>query len=147
LALGSLAGLLLCAVEPVLHWAGVAPALIPKRGSYIRAVALGFRAIALYQPLRGMTDGLSRTKPAMVMGFLVLSLTAPANYGLVGGKLGVPAMGGVGCGVASTLVMWSMRACMVLRLNRASLSRASGRLERFEWPNWRAQRSLPGLGL
>lgn len=147
LALGSLAGLLLCAVEPVLHWAGVDPALIPKSAGYIRAVALGFPAIGLYQALRGMTDGLSRTKPAMVIGFLGLILNVPANYVLVYGKLGLPAMGGVGCGVATTLVMWFMLACMVLHLKRASLYRACGLFERFEWPNWPVQRSLLGLGL
>src|SRR5690554_3193853 len=55
--------------------------------------------------------------------------------------------GWCGCGVATTLVMWFMLACMVLHLKRASLYRACGLFERFEWPNWPVQRSLLGLGL
>src|SRR5690606_12178596 len=65
LALGRLDGLLLSAMAPVLHWPGVDAELIPKSMGYIRAVAQGFPAIGLYQAVRGMTDGLSRTKPAM----------------------------------------------------------------------------------
>src|SRR5690554_7009205 len=40
-----------------------------------------------------------------------------------------------------------MLACMILHLKRASLDRAWGLFERFEWPNWPVQRSLLGLGL
>src|SRR5690606_12326911 len=71
----------------------------------------------------------------------------PANYVLVYGKLGLPAMGGVGCGVATTLVMWFMLPCMVLHLKRASLYRACGLFERCGWRPSSVQRGLLGLGL
>lgn len=147
LGLGIVTGLALCAVEPVLHWARVAPELMPMTVDYIRAVALGFPAIGMYQALRGMTDGLSRTKPGMVIGLLGLILNVPANYVLVYGKLGFPEMGGVGCGVATTLVMWFMLACMVVYLKRSRLYAACRLFERFEWPRWSAQRGLLSLGL
>ena len=145
--LGCLAGLALCAVEPALHWAQIAPELMPKTVGYIRAVALGFPAIGMYQALRGMTDGLSRTKPGMVIGLLGLLLNVPANYVLVYGKLGLPEMGGVGCGVATTIVMWFMLACMVIYLKRSKIYAACRLFERFEWPRWSVQRGLLGLGL
>ena len=147
LVLGSLAGLALCAVEPVLHWAQIAPELMPKTVGYIRAVALGFPAIGMYQALRGMTDGLSRTKPGMVIGLLGLLLNVPANYVLVYGKFGLPEMGGVGCGVATTIVMWFMLGCMVIYLKRSKIYAACRLFERFEWPRWSVQRGLLGLGL
>ena len=147
LGLGCLAGLVLCAVEPVLHWAQIAPELMPKTVAYIRAVALGFPAIGMYQALRGMTDGMSRTKPGMVIGLLGLLLNVPANYVLVYGKFGLPEMGGVGCGVATTLVMWFMLTCMVIYLKRSKIYAACRLFERFEWPRWSVQRGLLGLGL
>lgn len=147
LVLGSLAGLLLCAVEPALHWARIDPELMPKTVSYIRAVALGFPAIGMYQALRGMTDGMSRTKPSMIIGLLGLILNVPANYVLVYGKLGFPEMGGVGCGVATTIVMWFMLACMVIYLKRSRLYAAARLFERFDWPRWSVQKGLLGLGL
>lgn len=147
LLLGTLTGLALLAVEPALHWAKIAPELMPKTIGYITAVALGFPAIGMYQALRGMTDGLSRTKPGMVIGLLGLILNVPANYILVYGKFGLPEMGGVGCGVATTLVMWFMLACMVIYLKRSKLYAAARLFDRFEWPRWSVQRGLLGLGL
>ena len=147
LGLGGLAGMVLWLVEPALYWANIAPELMPKTVDYIQAVALGFPAIGMYQALRGMTDGLSRTKPGMVIGLLGLILNVPANYVLVYGKLGFPEMGGVGCGWATTLVMWFMLACMVIYLKRSQIYAACRLFERFDWPRWSVQRGLLGLGL
>ncbi|EZQ14000.1 multidrug transporter [Halopseudomonas bauzanensis] len=147
LCLGVLCAAALFSVESLLYWAGVQEELIPKSVDYIRAVALGFPAIGMYQALRGLSDGLSRTKPTMVIGFLGLALNVPANYVLVYGKLGFPAMGGVGCGVATTLVMWFMLGCMLIYLKRSKIYDACRLFERFEWPRWTVQRHLLGLGL
>ncbi|MFA5677940.1 MAG: MATE family efflux transporter [Pseudomonas sp.] len=147
LCLGSVTGLALCAAEPALHWAKIDPELMPKTIGYIRAVALGFPAIGMYQALRGLTDGLSRTKPSMVIGMLGLALNVPANYVLVYGKLGFPELGGVGCGVATTIVMWFMLGCMVIYLKRSRVYAACRLFERFEWPRWSIQKGLLGLGL
>ncbi len=147
LVIGVLCGMALFSVEPLLYRAGVQEELIPKSVGYIQAVALGFPAVGMYQALRGLTDGLSRTKPTMVIGFLGLVLNVPANYVLVYGKLGFPAMGGVGCGVATTLVMWFMLGCMLIYLKLSKLYDACRLFERFEWPRWAVQRHLLGLGL
>lgn len=147
LCIGVICAVLLFSVEPLLYWAGVQEGLIPKSVGYIKAVALGFPAVGMYQALRGLSDGLSRTKPTMIIGFLGLVLNVPANYVLVYGKLGFPAMGGVGCGVATTLVMWFMLGCMVIYLKRSKIYDACRLFERFEWPRWPVQRHLLGLGL
>ena len=145
--IGVLCAVALFSVEPLLHWAGVQEELIPESVNYIKAVALGFPAVGMYQALRGLSDGLSRTKPTMIIGFLGLVLNVPANYVLVYGKFGLPALGGVGCGVATTLVMWFMLGCMLVYLKRSALYDACKLFERFEWPKWPVQRHLLGLGL
>ncbi|MFN3578935.1 MAG: MATE family efflux transporter [Pseudomonas sp.] len=147
LALGCACAAFLFSVEPILHWMEVEPELIPTTIGYLKAVAIGFPAVALYQALRGLSDGLSQTKPTMLIGFLGLAINLPANYVLVYGKLGMPAMGAVGCGVATALVMWFMLGCMLVYLKRSSLYKACNLFERFEWPQWQAQRHLLGLGL
>lgn len=75
---------------------------------YLQAVAWGFPALAIYQALRSFSEGISLTRPIMLIGFLGLACNIPANYILIYGKLGFPAMGGVGCGWATALVMWVM---------------------------------------
>jgi MATE family multidrug resistance protein len=147
LTIGCLSAVFLSSVEPSRHWMDVEPQLIPITVDYLIAVAIGFPAVALFQALRGLTDGMSQTKPTMLIGFLGLALNVPANYVLVYGKLGLPAMGAVGCGVATALVMWFMLGCMVVYLKRSHLYRVTGLFSHFEWPRWSVQRHLLGLGL
>ena len=147
LCIGLVCMVFLFMVEPILHYMEVEPALIPKTVGYTKAVALGFPAAAMYMALRALSDGLSRTKPPMFIGFMALILNIPANYVLVYGKFGFPELGGVGCGVATMLVMWFMLACMLIHLKRSKIYDACRLFERFEWPRWKAQRSLLGLGL
>lgn len=145
--LGLFCGGCLLLVEPVLHWMQVEAELIPLTIGYLIAVACGFPAVALYQALRGLSDGLSRTRPTMIIGFIGLLVNIPANYVLVYGKLGLPAFGAVGCGIATALVMWLMLLCMIVYLKRSPIFRACQLFTRFERPRWQQQRELLGLGL
>ncbi|MEH6388995.1 MULTISPECIES: MATE family efflux transporter [Pseudomonas] len=146
-AVGVACAAFLWSVEPVLHVMDVQDDLIPLTMGYLKAVALGFPAVAIYQGLRGLSDGLSRTKPTMLIGFAALVLNVPLNYILVYGKLGMPALGAIGCGIATAVVMWFMLGCMLIYLKRSPVYRASKLFERFDWPRWPAQRHLLGLGL
>ncbi|MEL0169185.1 MAG: MATE family efflux transporter [Pseudomonadaceae bacterium] len=133
-------------MRPVLGWMNVDPQLIPVTLDYLLAISLGFPAVGVFYALRGLSDGLSRTKPAMIIGFIGLAINVPANYLLVYGKFGFPAMGAVGCGVATAIVMWAMLGCLLLHLKRAEIYRACGLFERFDWPKARTQGELIGLG-
>lgn len=144
---GALCALFLVSVEPILRVMDVQAELIPITVDYLHGVAAGFPAIAGYQALRGLSDGLSRTKPTMVIGFLGLALNVPVNYILVYGKLGLPALGAAGCGWATAIVMYFMLVCMVVYLARTPLYRPSRLFERFDWPHWPTQGHLLGLGL
>lgn len=49
----------------------------------------------------------------MVIGFLGLMVNIPINYIFIYGHFGAPALGGVGCGVATASVYWVM--CIMMR--------------------------------
>lgn len=143
---------LLCAValwnaEPVLHWMQVDDELIEPAMGYLRAVACGFPAVALYHVLRCFSDGLGHTRPTMVLGLLGLLLNIPLNYIFIYGKLGLPAMGGVGCGWATALVMVAMLLGMLVWVTWAPYYQSSGLLRRFDWPQSRVIRRLLSVGL
>ena len=70
-------------------------------------------AFLLFQTLRCLSDGLSLTKPAMILGFIGLGLNVPLNWIFVYGKFGMPELGAVGCGVATAIVYWVMFLCML----------------------------------
>ncbi len=147
LGLGSLCALLMWNAEPVLHLMKVEPALIEPTMAYLRAVACGFPAVALYQVLRSYSDGLGHTRPSMVIGILALMLNIPLNYIFIYGKLGIPAMGGVGCGWATALVMGFMLLAMLFWVRRAPYYQPSGLFEHFEWPRWPELSRLLSVGV
>lgn len=75
---------------------------------YLYAMIFAIPAFLLFQALRNYIEGLSLTKPAMVIGFIGLLVNIPLNWMFVYGKLGAPALGGAGCGVATAIVYWIM---------------------------------------
>ena len=75
---------------------------------YIRYILYSMPAFALYQVLRNYCEGLSITKPSMLIMGIGLLVNIPANYILIYGKFGLPEMGGAGCGVATALVFVAM---------------------------------------
>jgi MATE family multidrug resistance protein len=147
LAIGLSAAALLLSAEPILVLMQVEASLRTTTMGYLQAVALGFPALALYQVLRGFSDGLGSTRPTMVIGLLGLLLNIPLNYIFIYGKLGLPAMGGVGCGWATALVLWFMLGAMLWWVHWAPVYRSSQLFERLEWPQWPEIRSLLTLGL
>ena len=84
-----------------------------KTIGYMHAVIYAVPAFLLFQALRSLTDGMSLTKPAMVIGFIGLLINIPLNWIFVYGKFGAPALGGVGCGVATAIVYWIMFALLL----------------------------------
>ncbi len=147
LLLGSILGLLMWNARPLLEWLGISPELIAPAMGYLRAVACGFPALALYTVLRCYSDALGRTRPSMVIGLLGLMVNIPANYVFIYGKLGLPAMGGVGCGWATALVMVCMMLAMAWWVRWAPHYQPHGLFSRWQWPRLAEQKSLLALGL
>lgn len=94
--------------QTILGLMDVEPLMAEKTNGYMHAVMYAVPAFLLFQTLRSFTDGMSLTKPAMVIGFFGLMLNIPLNWIFVYGKFGAPALGGVGCGVATAIVYWVM---------------------------------------
>ena len=81
---------------------------------YLQSVMWGLPGFALYSVLRSTSEGLGRTKPAVVAAVVMVVLNAGLNYVFIFGRLGAPEMGGVGCGVATAIVNWSAAATMAI---------------------------------
>lgn len=146
LAVGIAAAVLLWNAQVVLRVMNVDPALIDPAMGYLRAVACGFPAVALYHVLRCYSDGLGHTRPSMVIGLLGLALNIPLNYIFIYGKLGLPAMGGVGCGWATGLVMAFMFLSMLWWVKWAPFYQPSKIFSHFEWPHWPVLKRLLSVG-
>ncbi|SDI19229.1 MATE family efflux transporter [Pseudomonas panipatensis] len=133
--------------EPVLRAMKVEAALIEPSRFYLRGIACGLPAVALYHVLRCFSDGLGRTRPSMVLGLCGLLLNIPLNYVLIYGHLGFPALGGPGCGWATASVMWFMLLGMLGWVNGAAVYRPSALFSQWELPDPAVIRRLVSVGL
>ncbi|WP_338564790.1 MATE family efflux transporter [Erwinia sp. E_sp_W01_6] len=114
---------------------------------YLHALLWGAPGYLFFQVARNQCEGLSKTKPGMVMGFIGLLVNIPVNYIFIYGHFGMPALGGVGCGVATASVYWVMFAAMKYWMSRATSMRDIRLTERFSRPDRATLVRLVQLGL
>ena len=151
LTLGILCGLvaffLLRNTGPLLSWMDVDPAMQPMVRDYLRGLSWGMPAIAVVLALRSYTESMNHTRPVLWISVIGLLANIPVNYVLIYGKLGFPALGGVGCGWATAVVMWLMALLMVAYVHYDRAYR-NVRLQIRPW-NWEPAtlRYLFALGL
>ncbi|MHA6311134.1 MULTISPECIES: MATE family efflux transporter [Pantoea] len=123
------------------------PLLAQKAEGYLHALLFGAPGYLFFQVLRNQCEGLSKTKPGMVLGFLGLMVNIPLNYIFIYGHFGMPALGGVGCGVATASVYWVMFICMRFWIRRMGAMRDIHLVSRWSAPSRPILTRLMTLGL
>ncbi|MBK7930313.1 MAG: MATE family efflux transporter [Bryobacterales bacterium] len=130
-----------------LRWLGVQHELLVQAEPYVEAIVWSLPPLLVYAALRRYLQGMNLTTP---IGFALLSanlVNAAANYALVFGNWGMPALGASGAGWATTIsrvYMVSVLAAYALwwdRRHDAGLRRASLALD------WKRIADLWRLGL
>lgn len=98
---------------------------------YLLAVGAAMPAYAMFNVLRTYWEGLGKTWPTLCFGCMALLLNIPLNYIFIFGHLGMPALGGMGCGVATALTMYITVAAMLLFVQKHKLFAAVRLYRRF----------------
>ncbi len=106
LALAVPAFLILTNVAPFWRLIGQDEATVVMAQAYLRAIVWGFLPFLWFVALRSFVEAVSRPWPVTCIVFVGVLLNVGANYVLMFGKLGFPALGLVGTGWASTIVYW-----------------------------------------
>ena len=105
--------------QPFLALSQASEAVGEKVRGYLLALAFSLPAALLFTVYRGFNTAVSRPKAVMVLQIGGLALKLPLSAAFVFGvpALGLPAMGVVGCGLATAIVMWAQAliAWQVLR--------------------------------
>jgi len=146
-ALALLLGLGVGHARFILEAVGIEPALVGPASRYCLAVALGMPGLMLFFALRFMSEGIGWTRPIMYIAFAGLATNVFGNWVFMYGRLGAPALGAVGCGVASAIVMWVMAAAMLAYVARHRVYRPLRLFAAFEAPDRGRLRELLGVGL
>jgi MATE family multidrug resistance protein len=92
---------------------------------YLQAFAWGVPALLLLTALRGLTDGLGHTQIIMFFSLLSTLLNLPLNYifiyGFDFGAFQLHAMGGIGCGWATSIANWTATFALLIYLNTSRI--------------------------
>lgn len=137
LACAALIGIIIMLVPLVYRmFPAVDQSMVNIGQGYLIAVGLAMPGFALFNVLRAYWEGLGKTGPTLMFGCLALVLNIPLNYIFIFGHLGMPALGGMGCGVATALSIYLTVMGMLFYVKK-SPSFASVRIfERYEPMKW-----------
>jgi MATE family multidrug resistance protein len=147
LMLSVLALLFVFVVSPLLASVEMESDVRSKAVDYIVYILLAAPGFALYQSLRNCCEGLSSTRPTMIIMFAGLLVNIPANYIFINGLFGVPQMGGAGCGIATLLVIYVMAFVTLLYMMVAKKLKKYELFTQFHWPKLDLQLTQLKIGL
>lgn len=134
-------------LDVIMHLVGVDSEIIPLSTKYIKAVSWGIPGLLVFAGLRYFSEGLGITKPAMYLALITLILNIPADYVLMYGKLGFPAMGAEGTGYATTFVQLISGVCMILFTASFKPFKRFHIYARTRGPEWKYIKELLYVGL
>lgn len=147
LLLGALGFFGLREVGSLLDWFGIAAPIQQVITEYLSALAWGMWLIFPAMSLRLFSEGIARTAPVLLVSLSALAVNALANYALIFGHWGFPALGAAGCGFATALSMGVLLIGMIVVLRVDPHYRVFAIGWRWELPRWFALRSLLVIGL
>jgi MATE family multidrug resistance protein len=121
LALGVTGAPLCYFAQPLLELLQLDAATQAKSLAYLRAVAFGLPAAAIFEALRCHNQGVGVMRPFAIASVLAFIANIPLNYALMYGRWGLPELGAAGCGWATAVSMWlgaGTMACYMVRVER-----------------------------
>ncbi len=148
LLLTVLGSLVLAFPQPFLALAHASPSLTAKASLYLQILALALPATLGFKVFSALTTAVARPKVLMLLQIAALALKIPLNAWFIFGGAGLPALGGPGCAIATTLLAWLILIAAILLLRHSPFYRpfrifGTG----FVAPSWNAQRALLTLGV
>ncbi len=133
--------------EPLLSLAKAPPALHERTVQYLRILSFGLPASLAFRVYSSLTNAVGKPRLVMFLQVGGLILKFPLNTWFIFGGAGVPALGGPGCALASTLINWVLAAVGMTVLVKFEFFRPFGIFSRFSWPAFRRQVALLRLGI
>ncbi|WP_250451764.1 MATE family efflux transporter [Caballeronia sp. ATUFL_M2_KS44] len=133
--------------EPLLSLAKAPPALHDRTVDYLRILSFGLPASLVFRVYSSLTNAVGKPRLVMFLQVGSLMLKFPLNTWFIFGGFGVPALGGPGCALASTLINWALAVVGMAVLVKFEFFRPFGIFARFTWPAFRRQVALLRLGI
>lgn len=134
-------------VEPLLVLIPIDKEFSQMTIGYVQAITWGAPGMFVFLALRFTTEGIGVTKPIMYVSIFALVCNVFLNWVLIFGNLGAPALGAVGCGLASAITMWIIALIMLLYMLANPVYKVLGIFSRLAPPRPEVFREMFVLGL
>jgi len=152
---GTWLGALVCPPAILLLWAvahysdrlGLHPAVLAEAKLYLWAAAWGTPALLAYAALRRYLQGMGLVKPIMLALVTANLVNVVADWALIYGRLGLPALGVEGSGWATTASRFYMAGFLLVFAIRHDLRDDGGLLRTSLAPRFGAMVRMLKLGL
>ena len=134
-------------LTPVMELIGVQKSVIPVVDGYLQALSWGVLFLYLFFVLRSVNEGLFSTKAIMYTSLAAIPVNILLNFVFMYGYLGVPALGAVGLGYATSLV-WTLMFFSLLLYTL--LSKKYSHLvffTHFHKPEWKTFKEILHIGI
>lgn len=146
LFLGLIFTLVLHSLPPIFSLFKTRAEVIPEAIGYLHGIGWGVLPLCFFIAFRYLADGMSITKPTMLVSFLGLMCNIPLNWILMYGKFGLPAMGAAGCGYASAMVLVVQMLAYAAVIKHHRVIKTLHIFQRFDAPQWREMWRFVRLG-
>lgn len=134
-------------IQPLLIFIPIDPEFREMTIGYTQAITLGAPGMFVFLALRFTTEGIGVTKPIMYVSVFALICNVFLNWVLIFGNLGAPALGAVGCGLASAITMWLIATILAVHMFSAKLYKGLGIFSQLAPPRPEALKEIIVLGL
>ena len=146
LALGIFIGLLFMNMDLILNFLPIDKNITDISISYLKAVALGFTFITIFTCLRCYSEGMTLTIPVFCIAFIGMLINIPLDLMFVYGWMGAPKLGGVGCGIATSIVSFLMMITLFIYIAISKKYKKTKPFSEFSPPTVATTREVFKLG-
>ena len=129
------------------HWIDTEEPVRLVMQNYLLALATATLPFALGTALRGYCEGMAQVRAVMRIYLAAAVLNVPLDMLMVFGAGPIPAMGGAGCGWATSLVSWAIAICLFWHARHEPTYRALDLRLRLPKPHWPTLRHQLAIGL
>lgn len=132
---------------PIMQWREIEHSTAVLADGYLKAVGWGFPGLALFFVMRFTNEGLFDNKVVMKVALSALPVNFVANLWFIHGGFGLPSMGAVGVGWATTVVYYYMFLALFIYTLVAKRYRHIRFMEDWKAPDFNKLKEMLKLGI
>ena len=146
LALGIFIGFLFINMDLILNFLPIDKNITDISINYLKAVALGFTFITIFTCFRCYSEGMTLTIPVFCIAAVGMLINIPLDLMFVYGWMGAPKLGGVGCGIATSIVSFLMMIALFIYIAISKKYKKTKPFSEFSPPTIATTREVFKLG-